>query len=107
MWSLAVLAALAASLSPESTIAVRLKASQLDYFMPPPAGDVIRFRIDARQAPPKSGILFTGPVPAGRHLYQIQVLHGRRDRTLVIATPVGAGRSSFEVRVAGEGRLDL
>jgi acyl dehydratase len=64
MWSLAVLAALAASLSPESTIAVRLKASQLDYFMPPPAGDVIRFRIDARQAPRRAGSC--SPVPCPR-----------------------------------------
>jgi hypothetical protein len=64
-------------------------------------------RLRARDAPEKARVLFTSPLPAGTHRYRIEVLDGRLDRTLVIATPVRPGRSTFQVSISGEGRFDL
>jgi hypothetical protein len=88
-------------------IELRLEPGRLDYFLPAPAKRTVVFTLDARNAPPKSRIMFTSPLPAGRHRYRILVVHGRPDRTLTIATPVRPGRSSFEVNVRGPGRFDL
>lgn len=90
-----------------TTIELRLQPGRLDYLLPAPTNRSVAFKVDARNAPPTCRITFTEPLPAGRHRYRIDVLHGRRERTLVIATPVTAGRSTFEVNITGEGRFDF
>lgn len=90
-----------------TTVEIRMQQKRLDYFFPAPTRRSVVFKIHARDAPEKSRIMFTSPLPAGRHRYEVQVLDGKRDRILVIATPVSAGKSTFEVNIAGEGRFDF
>jgi hypothetical protein len=107
-WFLAALALLAADPprgAPVATIELRLERA--DHFLPAPAGRSVKFKLDARAAPPKCRIMFTTPLPAGEHRYQIEIAGGRPDRTLTIATPVAAGRSTFQVSITGQGRVDL
>jgi hypothetical protein len=104
---LALLALLAADLRPAPPVTIRLRLTQLDHFLPPPRGSSVLFELDARAAPPKCRVMFTAPLPAGRHRYRIEIAGGSADRTLTLATPVQAGRSVFEVTVAGQGRVDL
>src|SRR5688572_6456396 len=101
---LALLALLAATPSEAS---IELRLTQADHFLPAPTAPHVRFKLDARAAPPKCRIMFTTPLPAGEHRYRIEIAHGRADRTLTIATPVAAGRSVFEVSITGVGRVDL
>jgi len=104
---LALLALLAADPRPPAQETIQLRLEQLDHFLPPPRAATVVFELDATAAPPKCRIMFTAPLPAGPHRYRIAIAHGRRDRTLTIATPVAPGRSLFEVSVAGQGRVDL
>jgi len=101
---LALLALLAATPS-QATIELRLEKA--DHFLPAPAAPHVRFKLDARAAPPKCRIMFTAPLPAGEHRYRIDIEKGHAGRTLTIATPVAAGRSVFEVSITGAGRVDL
>jgi hypothetical protein len=100
-----LLLALLAADAPQTTIELRLE--QADHFLPAPTARSVRFKLDARAAPAKCRIMFTGPLPAGEHRYRIEIARGRPDRTLTIATPVAAGRSAFEVSITGRGRVDL
>jgi len=83
-----------------------LRAAVQDHFLPAPGQPHVVFRLDARAGAPKSRIMFTAPLPAGRHRMRLEV-QGGQDRTFVIATPVQRGRSSFEIAVAGTGRYDF
>jgi hypothetical protein len=88
-------------------VEIRLRPQQLDYFVPPPSSPELLLRLRARDAPAKARIMFTRPRPAGRHRYRIEILDGRAEHTVVIATPMQPGRSSVSVEVAGQGRIDL
>jgi hypothetical protein len=100
-------AGLATATGPAPAIALRLEADRLDHFLPAPPRRTVRLALDARNAPPKTRVMFIAPLPAGRHRYEIDVRGGRADRTLTIATPVRPGRSTFDVTVSGAGRVDL
>jgi len=86
---------------------VRLEQERLDYMLPPPEQRNLALVLRAKDAPEKARIMFTAPVAAGGHRLDIEVVNGRRDRTVVIATPVAVGRSTFRVSIAGQGRFDL
>jgi hypothetical protein len=83
-----------------------LVAGKQDYFLPAPRQRRVLFKLDARQAPPKSRLMFLSPLPAGAHRFRFQVTGGA-DRTLVIAVPLASGRSSVTVQIEGEGRCDF
>jgi hypothetical protein len=104
---LALLALLAAEARLPAEETIQLRLDRADHFLPPPRAPSVVFKLDASAAPPKCRIMFNAPLPAGKHRYRIEIAHGHPDRTLTLATPVAAGRSSFEVSIAGQGRVDL
>jgi hypothetical protein len=84
----------------------RLRLVERDYFLPPPAQRSLLLLLDARAAAPKTRIMFTAPLPPGRHRFRIEVTGGR-GKTFVVAVPAGRGRSRYDVDIAGAGRFDF
>jgi hypothetical protein len=100
-----LLGAFAACDQPEAVVDLKLEGR--DYFLPPPAHRSVLFKLDARAAAPKTRLMFTRPLPGGRHRYRFVLTGSSPDRTFVVATPVGEGASSFEVSISGAGRFDF
>jgi hypothetical protein len=84
-----------------------LAAAKQDYFLPAPRQRKVLFKVDARQAPPKSRLMFLTPLRAGRHQLQFQLAGATADLTLVVAVPLASGRSSVTVQIDSPGRYDF
>lgn len=103
----ALLALLTSQARPPAIATLALRLERPDHLLPAPAAPSVRFDLDAGRAPPSCRLMFTTPRPAGVHRYEIHIAHGRADHKLIIATPLRPGRSTVEVTVTGQGRVDL
>ena len=88
-------------------IRIKLRADTKDHFLPRPSSNDVTLALDARAAPPKARVMFLQPLAAGAHRLRLEVSEANPDRTFVIAVPVSAGRSTFDVTIVGAGRYDF
>jgi hypothetical protein len=104
---LGVLLLLGSTVAMAAPSVIELILKERDYFLPAPAERSVVFKLNAKAASPKTRLMFKGPVAAGAHQYRFEMVGSRREQTFVIATPVAAGHSTFEVTIVGAGRFDF